>query len=75
MDQNAFLRNLEKVFELKPGTLKGNERLSNIETWDSLAILGFIAMADKIYSATVKGEDVAGCKTVEDLAALLPNAP
>ena len=75
MDQNAFLRNLETIFELKTGTLKGYERLSNIETWDSLAILGFIAMADKIYSATVKGEDVAGCKTVEDLAALLPNAP
>ena len=71
MDHNAFLRNIEQILELKSGKLKGDESLESLESWDSLAVLGFIAMADKNYSASVKADDVAACKIVNDLAALL----
>lgn len=70
MTRAAFLSLLEKMQELDPGTLQGQEPLESIH-WDSLALMNFIALADESLDVTVSPAKVARCKTVNDLATLM----
>jgi acyl carrier protein len=71
MTKPDALRLLEKTLELPPETLTGGERLSELQAWDSLSTLAFIAMADKEFGLPLAGNRVAGCRTVDDLIGLL----
>ena len=53
------------------GTLSGDQALADIENWDSLAILKFMAAVDKRLGIALKPNKLIACETVEDLAALL----
>jgi hypothetical protein len=66
-----FYRNLEEVLDLTPGTLIAGELLAQLESWDSVAVLGFLAMADETYGAVIPPKRIPSCKTVDDLAALI----
>lgn len=66
IETDQFYRDLELVLECDPGTINGSQQLSTLN-WDSLAILGFIAMADQKYSVTVPVAHVVESSTVADL--------
>ena len=66
-----FYRNLEQVLDVDPGTLKGGEALAGLDAWDSMAVLGFIAMADEQYGAMIPPKLIPACRTVDDLADLI----
>jgi acyl carrier protein len=65
------LRLLEVTLALQPHSLTGAERLTDLEGWDSLSTLAFIAMADKEFGLPLPGNRVAGCQTVAELIGLL----
>jgi acyl carrier protein len=67
-----FYRRLEEVLDLEPGTLKGGEVLSDLSSWDSIAEMAFVGMADENYGVTVPATRVHECKTVDNLAELIP---
>ena len=46
MKKAQFLLALDELLELKPGTLKGSEKLSSFDNWDSLAVISLIALVD-----------------------------
>ncbi|HYP06189.1 MAG TPA: phosphopantetheine-binding protein [Bryobacteraceae bacterium] len=69
-----FLRNFEELLELAPETLTGTETLDELETWDSLAIIGFLAMADDRYGARLTGGRISACESVQDLFELVQSA-
>lgn len=71
MEKSAFLRSLDEMLELEPGTLTGSEVLATLEMWDSLAIISFIALVDEQYGIVVEGERLAQAKTVDDLIGLV----
>jgi acyl carrier protein len=71
MTKPEFLRLLEGQMEISEGSLNENERLIDIEGWDSMAALLFMALADEKLGVTVVGNDIAKSKTVSDLLALL----
>jgi len=60
-----------EALELPDGTLSGDQALADIENWDSLAILKFMAAVDKRLGIALKPNKLIACETVEDLAALL----
>jgi acyl carrier protein len=68
---SGFYRNLEQVLDVAPGTLKGGEALAGLDTWDSMAVLGFLAMADEQYGAMIPPKRVPECRTVDDLTDLI----
>lgn len=70
MAYQQFLRELEKLLEMESGSLKGDEKLSSIEAWDSLQILNFITLAHTKYGAEVERK-VGQAERVADLAALV----
>jgi acyl carrier protein len=45
--------------------------LKGFETWDSLAILSVLAMADSTYGASIKAEEIRSVVTAAELANLV----
>lgn len=70
MDRKDFLLALDEMLELPPGTLTGDETLDSLDSWDSLAVISFIALVDETLEIVVEGEKLAQAKTVNDLLAL-----
>lgn len=56
--------------ELAPGALNGSEALAGLESWDSLAVMSFIALVDEHCGSTVAPKQIAACRTVNDLVTL-----
>jgi acyl carrier protein len=61
---------LEKIRELPPKTLQGNELLSALDL-DSLDIVTLIVEVDDAFGVTISPEQIANCKRIEDLANLI----
>jgi acyl carrier protein len=70
MTHEDFLSEFQKILELPAGSLKGDERLSDIEQWDSLAMMSFIALASEKCGVTLSPRQLLGCQTVDDLLAI-----
>ena len=67
MDSTSFIADLEQHLELQPGALTLDSRLDQMAEWDSLAIVGFLAMCDTKYGIRVSPALLKGCKTPADL--------
>ena len=67
MTRKQFLLALDKLVELPAGTLQAPERLNELERWNSMAIVGFIALADTMNRATLSVTQIMACSTVADL--------
>ena len=67
MPRDEFLKKLDELLELAPGTLHGSERLEELERWDSVALMEFIALADSNGSGSLSPRQLANCNTVDDL--------
>lgn len=62
---------LEEMMELEPGTLTPETQLSDVEEWDSIALISFIALMDDEFDKVIKGSVIKSQKTVADLIALM----
>lgn len=71
MNKQQFLEMLTEILEADAGTIKGDEDLENLENWDSLAVITFIAAVDEKMNFVVSGEQLSKAKTVGDLMALV----
>jgi acyl carrier protein len=69
MERIEFLRLIDELLELEPGTLKGNEELESAG-WTSLAAIGFLALVDEQFGIAISPGNLGRCKTVEDLITL-----
>jgi acyl carrier protein len=72
MTRNQFLQEMDEILGLSPGTLKGHEKLDELENWDSTALVTLIAVAESHSNAEVTLEQVVSCSTVADLLRLVP---
>jgi acyl carrier protein len=69
MTRQEFLSAMDNLLELSPGTLKGSEPLEDLENWNSLAMVEYIALADS-NGAKLSPRQVRDCETVDDLGRL-----
>lgn len=67
MTREEFLAQLDELLELMPGTLQGPEKLENLDQWNSLALVSFMALADTNNGVRLSPRDIAKCITVSDL--------
>lgn len=70
MKTGKFLNLLEELLEMDLGTLRGDEKLDSLNGWDSLAVVGFIALMDRHFSLEVPAPEVTAARTIGDLIAL-----
>ena len=68
MNKTQVLLLLDDLLEVSPGTLKGNE---SIQDWDSIAIIGLIALADERFNKSVSTNQLQTAKTVNDVVNFL----
>lgn len=73
MTNQEKLHLLEEIMELDEGTLKEDMILSDIDEWDSISLLSFMAMLDEKFSKNITGSEVKVQKTVGDLMSLMEN--
>lgn len=70
MTKPQFFLLLDELLENDPGTIRAGDVLAAMPKWDSLAVIGFIALLDQHFEISVPATRILDCKTVDDLAAL-----
>ncbi|MCC6340906.1 MAG: acyl carrier protein [Bryobacterales bacterium] len=70
MSREELLRSLDQMIELPAGTLQGSELLDDLELWDSVAMMTFMAAADEHCGVKLSPRDFTKCSTVDDLIRL-----
>lgn len=60
---------MDALLGLDPGTLKGPEKLDDLEQWDSVALLEFIALTDT-HGVQLSPRQIVRCTTVAELLGL-----
>ncbi len=71
MTKKDFLTELEVVLEVDAGSITGNEALAELEGWNSLTTMVFIAMVDEKFDISIPAPKLAEAKNVGDLILLL----
>jgi acyl carrier protein len=71
MNRKHFINELETLLEVMPGTLREDQHVRNLEHWDSLALLGVLALADEQLHGQVDADRLAKCVTIGDILNLL----
>lgn len=69
MNRREFLLAMDNLLELPAGTLQGPENLDDLENWNSLAMVEYIALAD-LNGAKTSPRQIRDCETVDDLSRL-----
>jgi acyl carrier protein len=70
MESSEFLKAIDEMLELPPGTLRGPEKLEDYPLWDSTAMISFMALADSHNGSRLSPKQLAECQTVSDLLSL-----
>ena len=71
MKKEKFLALLEEIIEADSGTLTDDEFINDVDGWDSLAVVSFIAMVDENFGVTLSAKKISDANTVQDLIVLL----
>jgi hypothetical protein len=74
MTRDELLRAMEELLEQPDGALNGPEGLDTLEQWNSMAMIGFIALVDENFGVTLSPRKFVNCVTVDDLLKLVPFA-
>ena len=68
MEIKEFISNFADQFDdLDASLLTPETEFKALEDWNSLVALSVIAMIDEEYDVTLKGNDITGATTIEDL--------
>lgn len=70
MTRNELLLEMDDILGLPAGTIRGEEKLEDLENWDSTALVSFLVLAESISSVNVSLDQIANCSTVADLVRL-----
>jgi acyl carrier protein len=68
--RQEFLLEMDEILGLRAGTLRGDERLEDLENWDSTALISLVVVAENNNGAQISPEKIVGCSTVADLLRL-----
>ena len=72
MKLNDFIQNFADQFDdTDAEEFTADTNLRELEEWSSLNALSIIAMVDDEYDVTLRGDDVKGVNTIEDLYNLI----
>jgi len=70
MTSQDLLLEVDKILDLRPGTLRGHEKLDELGNWDSTALISFVALAEGHNGVQISPVQIVGCSTVDDLVRL-----
>lgn len=70
VSRDEFLLQMDEILGLRPGTLRGDEKLEDLDSWDSTALISLIVLAESNNDVQISPDQVVGCTSVADLLRL-----
>jgi acyl carrier protein len=70
MSLQDFLSHLSEILDMPVADVQPGAKLADLEGWNSMAMVSFIAFVDEYFEKTVPVRVIASCQTIADLAAL-----
>ncbi|MFN7544153.1 MAG: phosphopantetheine-binding protein [Acidobacteriota bacterium] len=70
MDKAAFLAEMAELLELDSSALRLEDKLEDLENWNSMAMIGYLALADSASGKKLSPRQIRECETIADLAQL-----
>lgn len=70
MTQSEFLNQMDEILGLPAGTVRADQKLDELENWDSTALIGFIVLAEANTNVSISPDQIVTCTTVADLLRL-----
>jgi acyl carrier protein len=70
MTRRELLLEMDEIMGLPAGTIRGHEKLDELENWDSTALVSFLVLVESISGVNVSLGQIANCSTVADLVRL-----
>ena len=70
MSLQDFLSHLSEILDMPAADVQPGAKLADLEGWNSMAMVSFIAFTDEYFGKTVPVRAIASCQTIADLAAL-----
>jgi acyl carrier protein len=71
MDYKTFMQKIANITENNTDELSMDMLLEDIEGWDSLAVVTFIAIFDSEYGVSINASDMTVAKTLRDIYKLV----
>lgn len=71
MDIKKKMELVADLMDMEPDELTPDTKVEELEDWDSVTKLSFIAMVDEEFGRAVKGEDIRAVVTVQDMLNLM----
>jgi acyl carrier protein len=71
MKQSEFLALIDDILEEPAGTVRADQLLEELPSWDSLAMVSFIAVVNGQFELTLEAEKLKNARSVDDLLALV----
>lgn len=66
MDIEKKVELLAEILDLEIDEIKPVQKLSDLEEWDSIAVLSFMAMMDEEFGKEMKGTEIKKFVTIQD---------
>ena len=66
MTRDEFLLEMDEILGLPPGTLRGHEKLEELENWDSTTLIILMSLAETNNGVNMSLLQIVGCSTVAD---------
>ncbi|MPN45198.1 hypothetical protein SDC9_192765 [bioreactor metagenome] len=70
MEHNKFFEKMAEILDVSRESMDSNMTLDR-ETWDSLAVLGTIALIDEVYDVTLPVRKLNKCATIKEILDLI----
>lgn len=68
MELKEFIENFADQFDdTEASELSAETKFKELDEWSSLIALSIISMVDEEYDVTLKGDDIRGSETIQDL--------
>jgi len=66
MDNREKIAKLEEIMELEDGVLTEETCLKDVEEWDSIAAISYIALLDEEFGVSISAKEINSFVTVAD---------
>jgi acyl carrier protein len=73
-DLRRVLTALEELVGAPAGSLQGTQKLEDLEQWDSVSMVNFLALAEEKCGIQLEPRQLTACTTVDDLFRLTQKA-
>jgi len=67
MTREEFLLEMDEILGLPGGTLRGHEKLDELDNWDSTTLITLISLAETNNGVSISPDQIVHCSTIADM--------